>query len=94
MIIQASPTPTASAIGAKGSRGMSETLNILVELLNEYRESECALDEDRLTWYAAWLDRTPNLLYTMLKRLGCVEVGLGELEQRIETIEHKFSRTN
>lgn len=31
---------------------MSETLNILVDLLNEYRESECALDEDRVTHFA------------------------------------------
>ena len=40
---------------------MSETLNILMELLNEYRESECALDEDRVTYYANRLDgRTVN----------------------------------
>ena len=68
---------------------MNETLNILVELLNEYRESECALDEDRLTWYATRLDKTSDLLYSTLKRLGRVEIELGELEQRISAIERQ-----
>lgn len=39
----------------------SQTIDILMELLNEYRESGCALDEDRVTDYAYRLDgRTVN----------------------------------
>ena len=40
---------------------MSETIDILMDLLNEYRESGCAIDESRVSWYARRLDgRTMN----------------------------------
>ena len=35
---------------------MSETIDLLMELLNEYRESGCALDESRVTYYARMLE--------------------------------------
>lgn len=39
----------------------AETIDLLIGLLNEYRESGCALDEDRVSWYARRLDgRTMN----------------------------------
>lgn len=40
----------------KTEQGGSQTIDILMELLNEYYESECALDEDRVTYYADRLD--------------------------------------
>lgn len=37
-------------------RSGSQTIDILMELLNEYQGSECAIAEDRVTWYADRLD--------------------------------------
>lgn len=37
-------------------RSCSQTIDILMELLNEYQESECAIAEDRVTYYANRLD--------------------------------------
>lgn len=70
---------------------MSETIDILMELLNEYRESGCALDEERVSWYAARFDSRLNVLNVTLKRLGRAERGLGDLERRIEVLERKLN---
>ena len=40
----------------KTEQGGSQTIDILMELLNEYYESGCAIEEDRVTYYADRLD--------------------------------------
>ena len=40
----------------KTEQSGSQTVDLLMELLNEYYESECAIDEDRVTYYADRLD--------------------------------------
>ncbi len=72
---------------------MSETIGILMELLNEYRESGCAIEEDRVTYYADRLDgRTED--ERMEERTKTEHNGVGITDELRRYAAHAVERSD
>lgn len=71
-------------------RSGSQTIDILMELLNEYQESECAIAEDRVTYYANRLDgRTED--ERMEERTKTEQNGVG-IAQELRNYARNYER--